>query len=62
MQLLKNSFNTVITEPERLKRQFDFFAKIVSKVSIKTLSYPRSLKSLPLVREAILNDLEGGDN
>jgi hypothetical protein len=62
MQLLKNSFNTVITEPERLKRQFDFFAKIVSKVPIKTLSYPRSLESLPLVREAILNDLEGGDN
>lgn len=62
LSLLRNTFNTKVTEPERLKRQFKFFAKIVSKVPIKTLSYPRSLKSLPLVREAIFNDLEQGDN
>jgi len=62
LQMLKNSFNTVVTEPERLKRQFTFFTQIVSKVPIKTLSYPRSLNSLPVVREAILKDLESGDN
>ncbi len=62
LSLLRNTFNTKVTEPERLKRQFTFFTQIVSKVPIKTLSYPRSLKSLPSVREAILNDLERGDN
>jgi len=57
LSMLRNTFNTKITESERLKRQFTFFTQIVSKVPIKTLSYPRSLKSLPLVREAILEDL-----
>jgi hypothetical protein len=62
LHLVKNTFNSVITEPERLKRQFNFFTQIVSKVSIKTLSYPRSLKSLPLVRDAILKDVQSRDN
>ncbi|MFX0202084.1 MAG: hypothetical protein ACFFCW_38730 [Candidatus Hodarchaeota archaeon] len=62
LSLLRNTFNTKVTEPERLKGQFTFFTQIVSKVPIKTLSYPRSLKSLPLVREAILDDLKHGDN
>jgi hypothetical protein len=62
LSLLRNTFNTKVTEPERLKRQFTFFTQIVSKVPIKTLAYPRSLKSLPSVREAILNDLERRDN
>jgi hypothetical protein len=62
LSLLRNTFNTKVTEPERLKRQFTFFTQIVSKVPIKTLSYPRSLKSLPLVRDAILKDLQSRDN
>jgi hypothetical protein len=62
LSLLRNTFNTKVTEPERLKHQFTFFTRIVSKVPIKTLSYPRCLKSLPLVREAILRDLGHGDN
>ena len=62
LSLLKNTFNTKVTEPERLKRQFTFFTQVVSKVSIKTLSYPRTLKSLPFVRETNINDLKGPDN
>jgi hypothetical protein len=62
LSLLRNTFNTKVTEPDRLKRQFTFFTEIVSKVPIKTLSYPRSLKSLSLVRDAILRDLDHGDN
>jgi hypothetical protein len=62
LSLLRNTFNTKVTEPERLKHQFTFFTRIVSKVPMKALSYPRSLKSLPLVREAILNDFQHGDN
>jgi hypothetical protein len=62
LSLLRNTFNTKVTEPERLKRQFTFFSHIVSNVPMKTLSYPRSLKSLPLVRDAILKDLQSRDN
>jgi hypothetical protein len=62
LSLLKNTFNTKVTEPERLKRQFTFFTQVVSKVPIKTLSYPRTIKSLPFVRETIINDLKNLDN
>lgn len=57
LALLKNAFNTDIIESERLRRQFLLCARIASTVPMKLLSYPRSLASLPLVREAILSDL-----
>jgi len=57
LELLRNSFNTVIVEPERLRRQFVLAARVASEVPIKLLSYPRVLTSLPSVREAILSDL-----
>lgn len=57
LELLKNTFNTIVVEAERLKGQFVLAAEIASKVPIKLLSYPRTLPSLPSVREAILSDL-----
>jgi hypothetical protein len=57
LELLRNTFNPVIIERERLKRQFSVAALVASKVPVKLLSYPRILGSLPSVREAILSDL-----
>lgn len=57
LALLKNAFNTDIIESERLRRQFLLCTRIASTVPMKLLSYPRSLASLPLVRDAILSDL-----
>ncbi len=57
LELLKNTFNTIIVEAERLKGQFGLATGVASKVPIKLLSYPRTLHSLPSVREAILSDL-----
>ena len=57
VELVKNSFNCIVIEPERLKRQFLLATRLASMVPIKLLSYPRSLASLPSVREAILSDL-----
>ncbi len=56
LELLKNSFNCIVIEPERLKRQFLLATRLASEVPIKLLSYPRTLTLLPLVREAILSD------
>jgi hypothetical protein len=56
-ELLASTYNTVITEPERLKRQFVFATQVASKVPVKSLSYPRSVDLLASVREAILQDL-----
>lgn len=57
LALLKSAFNTEIIDSERLRRQFLLCTRIASTVPVKLLSYPRSLASLPLVREAILSDL-----
>jgi hypothetical protein len=58
MSIIRNTYNAKIAEPERLKRQFIWASKIVSRIPIKALSYPRTLESLSSVREAVLGDLE----
>jgi hypothetical protein len=59
IELTKAAFNSVVTEPDRLKRQFSLAAELASAVPIKSLSYPRSLALLPAVRDAVLSDLSG---
>jgi hypothetical protein len=58
LSLVRNTFNTVITDPERLKQQFAWAMDIAARVPIRLLSYPRDLKLLPQVREAVLKDLQ----
>lgn len=58
LELLRNTFNPVIIEGERLQRQFKMATLVASKVPITSLSYPRILALLPSVREAILSDLK----
>lgn len=60
LELLRNTFNPVIIEEKRLKRQFKMATLVASKVPIRSLSYPRILALLPSVREAILSDLKRG--
>lgn len=57
VELLRNTFNAIIVETERLKGQFVLAARVASKIPIKLVSYPRTLSSLPSVRDAILSDL-----
>ncbi len=57
LELLKNTFNAVIVEPARLRRQFDLAARLASRIPVKSLSFPRRLARLPAVREAILSDV-----
>jgi hypothetical protein len=55
--LLRNTFNTSVTDPARLSRQLAFAAGVAETVPIKLLAYPRTLRALPIVRAAILADL-----
>jgi hypothetical protein len=55
--LLRNTFNRVLIDSDRLERQFSWAARLASTVPIKLLSYPRALSALPAVRRAILDDL-----
>jgi hypothetical protein len=57
VRLLENTFNRVIVDPDRLRRQFEATQVIADIMRIRKVSYPRSLEHLPFVREAILSDL-----
>jgi len=57
VEMVKNTFNAVIVDPERLRRQFALATRLAASVPIKTLSYPRTLMRLPTVREAVRSDL-----
>ncbi len=57
VELSCNTFNYVILDGDRVHRQFNETARIVSVVPVKRLLHPRSLESFPLVRNAILRDL-----
>ncbi len=57
MELIGSTFNLVVVEPTRLKRQFDLAARLARRIPVKSLTFPRSLESLPAVRRAILADV-----
>ena len=55
--LLGSAFNYVISDPARLRRQFDSMQRLANATTIRRLGYPRSLEFLPMVRETILSEL-----
>jgi len=57
LELIANTFNTIITEPARLARQLDWAARLANTVPVKSLSYPRRLSHIPAVLAAIHKDL-----
>ena len=57
LELLRNTFNCMVTEPQRLQRQLQHAAEVAACVPIRRLSYPRRLNALSAVRERILADL-----
>lgn len=56
VQLIKNTYNDVITDKNRLASQFAHAAELAKRVPIRSLRYPRSLDKLGQVCEAILAD------
>ncbi len=57
MALIANTSNPVSIDPARLSRQLRIFTKIVERVPVKSLSYPRNLSRLPDVIAAIEHDI-----
>lgn len=58
--IIRNTFNPVTSHPERLRRQFHFACDLVARVPVRSLSYPRLLGKLSLVKARILFDLNSG--
>ena len=57
LKLIQGTFNARVMEPERLRNQFLTSQEISSRVAVKGLWYPRTLRGLRAAREAILMDL-----
>jgi hypothetical protein len=57
MELIRHTFNHVVTDPKRLQRLFSESLELASRVPVKRLSYPRDLALLPEVRQRLLADL-----
>jgi hypothetical protein len=57
LELLKNTFNYRVVNSDRLERQFNETARVVSAMPVRKVSYARILTQLPAVRDAILADL-----
>jgi hypothetical protein len=57
MELIRATFNRRLVNPDRLRQQFLYAQRLVSRIPIKRLTYPRGLDVLPQVREAILADV-----
>lgn len=60
LDVVSNTFNTVIKSPERLTQQFNLAAHLAFEIPIRSLSYPRDLSRLPEVVERIRTDLSQG--
>ncbi|MGH9539097.1 MAG: hypothetical protein ACRD3H_14315 [Terriglobales bacterium] len=57
LELVKNTFNYRIVNPDRLQRQFKQTAQVVETMAVKRVSYPRILARIAAVRDEILADL-----
>lgn len=55
--LVANTFNPLVTDPARLRRQFDLAALLAGSIPVKSLSYLRNLARVPGVLDAVAKDL-----
>jgi hypothetical protein len=55
--LVGKMFNTIVSDPGRLRAQLDLVGRVVNAIPVKRLAFPRRLAFLPVVRAAIERDL-----
>jgi hypothetical protein len=57
LDVVAHTFNTMVTDPKRLARQFAFARDVTRHVPVASLSYPRRRALLPDVCDAIVADV-----
>ncbi|MGH9577334.1 MAG: hypothetical protein ACRD3R_07835, partial [Terriglobales bacterium] len=62
MELVKHAYCLDPGDQERLREQFQDFRQVVGLGLLRRLSYPRDLARLPEVQDAILRDLQAGED
>lgn len=58
VELVRNTFNMAVSDPQRLARQFALATQLATDVPIKSLSYPREFGMLNDARETIVADVQ----
>jgi hypothetical protein len=56
LNIVRNTFNCAVSEPQRLERHFRIATELASHVPVKLLSYPMDHRLLPRVRDAVIAD------
>ncbi len=59
LTLVRGTFNARLVRPERLERQFHAAARLSEAVPVRRLAYPRIMRRLPEVRDAVIADALG---
>jgi hypothetical protein len=57
VELVRGTFNRRLVSPPRLERQFSAMTSLTDLISVKKLSYPRTIDRLHEVRRTVLADL-----
>jgi hypothetical protein len=57
LALIRNTFNTAVTDPGRLRRQFALAVSVATTLPIRLIAYPRTLGALRRARAVILSDV-----
>jgi hypothetical protein len=57
IELLRNTYNSALTDQARLKRQFSWASRVAATIPVKRLAYRRDGALLPSVYAALLTDL-----
>ena len=55
--LAENTFNTLVTDPARLRRHLRFTSSLATEIPVKRLSYPKDFRTLGRLRQRVLDDL-----
>lgn len=58
IELIANTFNLIITDQERLTRQFQWASRVAAAIPVKYLSYPRRLSQTGRLVATICRDLD----
>ncbi|MBI4421391.1 MAG: hypothetical protein HY560_11255 [Gemmatimonadetes bacterium] len=56
LEVVRHTFNAIVFDRARLANQFTLASRLVSRVPVRRLTYPRSLARLPEVCEAVIRD------
>jgi hypothetical protein len=62
IELVRNTFNMAVTDPQRLERQFLLASLLALDVPVKSVSYPRKYRMLAPARDAILEDFRSASS